>query len=85
MRSGGQIVDKARLRVYRRAYNSTGKTWLQNDSNPIWNRSAMKHTTNSPVVSVIVPVFNEEENVPILQAELKSSAQGHRSRIHFCR
>jgi glycosyltransferase involved in cell wall biosynthesis len=33
----------------------------------------MTHTTNSPVVSVIVPVYNEEENVPILQAELKAA------------
>jgi len=29
--------------------------------------------TVSPAVSVIVPVYNEEENVPILQAELKSA------------
>jgi glycosyltransferase involved in cell wall biosynthesis len=33
----------------------------------------MAHTTESPAVSVIVPVYNEEENVPILQAELKSA------------
>ena len=25
---------------------------------------------NAPAVSVVVPLFNEEENVPILQAEL---------------
>lgn len=29
--------------------------------------------TDSPAVSVIVPVYNEEENVPILQAELKAA------------
>src|SRR4026208_1627128 len=29
--------------------------------------------TISPTVSVIVPVYNEEENVPILQAELKAA------------
>jgi glycosyltransferase involved in cell wall biosynthesis len=29
--------------------------------------------TSSPAVSVIVPVYNEEENVPILQAELKAA------------
>ena len=29
--------------------------------------------TASPAVSVIVPVYNEEENVPILQAELKAA------------
>ena len=29
--------------------------------------------TDSPAVSVIVPVFNEEENVPILQAELRAA------------
>jgi dolichol-phosphate mannosyltransferase len=28
---------------------------------------------HSPAVSVIVPVYNEEENVPILQAELKAA------------
>jgi dolichol-phosphate mannosyltransferase len=33
----------------------------------------MTHTTDSPAVSVIVPVYNEEENVPILQAELKAA------------
>jgi dolichol-phosphate mannosyltransferase len=33
----------------------------------------MTHTTNSLAVSVIVPVYNEEENVPILQAELKAA------------
>jgi dolichol-phosphate mannosyltransferase len=29
--------------------------------------------TDSPAVSVVVPVYNEEENVPILQAELKAA------------
>ena len=29
--------------------------------------------TISPAVSVIVPVYNEEENVPILQAELRAA------------
>jgi dolichol-phosphate mannosyltransferase len=33
----------------------------------------MTHPTDSPAVSVIVPVYNEEENVPILQAELKAA------------
>ena len=33
----------------------------------------MKQRTSSPQVSVIVPVYNEEENVPILQAELKAA------------
>ena len=33
----------------------------------------MNQSTKSPTVSVIVPVYNEEENVPILQAELKSA------------
>jgi len=36
----------------------------------------MSHTTDSPAVSVIVPVYNEEENVPILQAELRSALRG---------
>jgi dolichol-phosphate mannosyltransferase len=36
----------------------------------------MTQTTDSPAVSVIVPMYNEEENVPILQAELKAALQG---------
>jgi glycosyltransferase involved in cell wall biosynthesis len=32
--------------------------------------------TDSPAVSVIVPVYNEEENVPILQAELRAALRG---------
>jgi dolichol-phosphate mannosyltransferase len=30
----------------------------------------MNEATNSPAVSVVVPLFNEEENVPILQTEV---------------
>ena len=33
----------------------------------------MNQTASSPQVSVIVPLFNEEENVPILQAELRAA------------
>ncbi len=33
----------------------------------------MNQTASSPQVSVIVPVFNEEENVPMLQAELRAA------------
>ena len=36
----------------------------------------MTHTTDSPAVSVIVPLYNEEENVPILQAELRAALRG---------
>jgi len=32
--------------------------------------------TDHPVVSVIVPLYNEEENVPILQAELRAALRG---------
>ena len=32
--------------------------------------------TDSPAISVIVPVYNEEENVPILQAELRAALRG---------
>jgi len=35
----------------------------------------MTHAS-SPAVSVIVPVYNEEENVPILQAELRAALKG---------
>jgi glycosyltransferase involved in cell wall biosynthesis len=31
------------------------------------------NATNSPAVSVVVPLFNEEENVPILQRELENA------------
>jgi glycosyltransferase involved in cell wall biosynthesis len=33
-------------------------------------------SVGSPAVSVVVPLFNEEENVPILQAELTSALSG---------
>jgi glycosyltransferase involved in cell wall biosynthesis len=36
----------------------------------------MTHTTHFPAVSVIVPLYNEEENVPILQAELRAALRG---------
>jgi glycosyltransferase involved in cell wall biosynthesis len=32
--------------------------------------------TNSPELSVIVPLYNEEENVPILQSELRAALKG---------
>ena len=36
----------------------------------------MMETTNSPAVSVIVPLFNEEENMSFLQSELKAALAG---------
>jgi dolichol-phosphate mannosyltransferase len=39
--------------------------------------------TSSPAVSVIVPVYNEEENVPILQSELRSGLRGFDHEIIF--
>jgi dolichol-phosphate mannosyltransferase len=36
----------------------------------------MTEMANSPAVSVIVPLFNEEENVPILQSELRGALGG---------
>ena len=33
-------------------------------------------SAGSPAVSVVVPLFNEEENVPLLQAELTSALSG---------
>ena len=36
----------------------------------------MMETTNSPAISVIVPLFNEEENMSILQSELKAALDG---------
>src|ERR1700757_604562 len=32
--------------------------------------------TSSPAVSVIIPLYNEEESVPILQAELRAALKG---------
>jgi dolichol-phosphate mannosyltransferase len=36
----------------------------------------MTEVTNAPAVSVIVPLFNEEENISILQSELRASLDG---------
>ena len=36
----------------------------------------MTEVTNPPAVSVIVPVFNEEENISILQSELRAALDG---------
>ena len=40
-------------------------------------------SAGSPAVSVVVPLFNEEENVPILQAELTSALGGLDYEIAF--
>ena len=39
--------------------------------------------SGSPAVSVVVPLFNEEENVPILQAELMAALSGLEYEIIF--
>ena len=36
-----------------------------------------------PHLSVVVPLFNEEENVPILQAEIERSLEGRDYEIVF--
>jgi dolichol-phosphate mannosyltransferase len=38
--------------------------------------AAMSNRADSPAVSVVVPLFNEEENVPILQSELTFALTG---------
>jgi glycosyltransferase involved in cell wall biosynthesis len=43
----------------------------------------MTEVTKSPAVSVIVPLFNEEENVPILQSELNATLSGLDHEIVF--
>ena len=43
----------------------------------------MREEVSPPAVSVIVPLFNEEENVPILQEELVAALAGVRHEIIF--
>jgi dolichol-phosphate mannosyltransferase len=43
----------------------------------------MMQAITSPVVSVIVPLFNEEDNVAILQSELRTALQGLDHEIIF--
>jgi dolichol-phosphate mannosyltransferase len=43
----------------------------------------MTHMTSSPDISVVVPLFNEEENTPILQSELRSALNGLDHEIIF--
>ena len=45
--------------------------------------AAVIDTTNSPVVSVIIPVFNEEDNISILQSELGRALAGLDHEIIF--
>jgi glycosyltransferase involved in cell wall biosynthesis len=43
----------------------------------------MSSAPNSPAVSVVVPVFNEEENLPALQSELRTALAGRDYEIIF--
>jgi dolichol-phosphate mannosyltransferase len=43
----------------------------------------MNDTAKSPAVSIVVPVFNEEENIPILQSELREALAGFDHDIIF--
>ncbi len=43
----------------------------------------MSDSTESPEISVVVPVFNEEENLPILQSELRAALGGLDHEIIF--
>src|SRR5438128_1040828 len=36
----------------------------------------MMHTASSPEISVVVPLFNEEESISILQTELRTALSG---------
>ena len=45
--------------------------------------AAVTETTKSPAVSVIVPVFNEEDNISILQSELGRALSGIEHEIVF--
>jgi glycosyltransferase involved in cell wall biosynthesis len=43
----------------------------------------MNTASDAPAVSVVVPLYNEEENVPILQAELEAALAGIEHEIIF--
>jgi dolichol-phosphate mannosyltransferase len=43
----------------------------------------MIRTESSPAVSVVIPLFNEEDNVPILQSELSAALKGFDHEIIF--
>ena len=43
----------------------------------------MTEEPNSPEASIVVPVFNEEENIPILQSELRAALQAVDHEIIF--
>jgi dolichol-phosphate mannosyltransferase len=43
----------------------------------------MTEVANTPAVSVVVPLFNEEQNVPILQSELRTALSGLDHEIVF--
>jgi glycosyltransferase involved in cell wall biosynthesis len=43
----------------------------------------MSSAPNSPAISVVVPVFNEEENMPVLQSELRAALSGRDYEIIF--
>jgi dolichol-phosphate mannosyltransferase len=43
----------------------------------------MTEQTKSPAVSVVVPVFNEEESIPVLQTELTAALKGFDYEIIF--
>jgi len=43
----------------------------------------MSDSTGSPAVSIVVPVFNEAENLPILQSELRAALSGLDHEIIF--
>jgi glycosyltransferase involved in cell wall biosynthesis len=47
------------------------------------NTMGMMRTESSPAVSVVIPLFNEEENVPILQSELSAALKGLDHEIIF--
>ena len=43
----------------------------------------MNDASSAPAVSVVVPLYNEEENVPLLQAELAAALAGVSHEIIF--
>ena len=74
-----ELIDTIEVRTGRPlAARSSGLCLLR-----LPHDAAMREDVSPPAVSVVVPLFNEEENVPILQEELAAALAGIRHEIIF--